>query len=210
MKYVIAKKRKQIIMIISFIIFIIFVQLFYNNQLTIIDNFIYSLIKPFICKPLTIFFRLITELGDIYGIGIILLIILYKNKQIFINELANMSFVVILNQILKRIFIRPRPDYGMLTLTGYSFPSGHSMASVAFYGYLAYLIHKSKIKHKKTYIGILILIVTLIGISRIYLGAHYATDVIAGFMISLSYLLLFIIITMEDKHEKNKRHHHNF
>lgn len=103
----------------------------------------------------------------------------------------------LLNQILKNIVQRPRPtEFRMIDESGYSFPSGHSMASAAFYGFLIYLVYK-KVKNKKlkiTIITLLSLLIILIGISRIYLGVHYTSDVLAGFFVSISYLTIYISI----------------
>ena len=90
---------------------------------------------------------------------------------------------------------RPRPSkFQIISEKGYSFPSGHSMVSMAFYGLLIYLIYKY-IKNKKLKYSLIVtlsILIFLIGISRIYLGVHYASDVIAGFCISLSYLMIYI------------------
>ena len=103
--------------------------------------------------------------------------------------------ITILNQLLKRILQRPRPtEYRIIEETGYSFPSGHSMISMAFYGYLIYLIYKyAKNKYIK-WISIVLLsiLICTIGISRIYLGVHYTSDVLGGFLISISYLIIYI------------------
>jgi len=93
------------------------------------------------------------------------------------------------------LFGRPRPtEYRIIDESGYSFPSGHSMVSMAFYGFLIYLVYK-KVENKYvkwllcTLLSILIL---LIGVSRIYLGVHYASDVIGGFCFSIVYLIVFV------------------
>ena len=107
--------------------------------------------------------------------------------------------------ILKNVVERPRPiGYRIIDETGYSFPSGHSMISMAFYGLIIYYIWKN-VKNKKIrniaciLLGILI---GLIGISRIYLGVHYASDVIGGFVISIIYLILFTTIYKNIKSTK--------
>ena len=118
-----------------------------------------------------------------------------KNKKIGVSIFSNLVIVTILNQLLKGILQRPRPtEYRIIEETGYSFPSGHSMISMAFYGYLIYLIYKYvKNKYIKWIsIVVLSLLICTIGISRIYLGVHYTSDVLGGFLISISYLVIFI------------------
>lgn len=123
-----------------------------------------------------------------------ILIIAIKNKKIKIAIALNIIIEPILNTTLKNIFARPRPmGYRLIEETGYSFPSGHSMASMAFYGLLIYLIYKNvKNKYLKwTLILVLSVLIILIGFSRIYLGVHYTSDVLGGFLISLSYLIIY-------------------
>lgn len=130
-------------------------------------------------------------------ISTIILIVLIKNKKIGISIFTNLCLATGLNLILKQILQRPRPtEYRIIDETGYSFPSGHSMISMAFYGYIIYLIYKY-VKNKYLKIGLittLSVLIILIGTSRIYLGVHYTSDVIAGFMISISYLIIYISV----------------
>ena len=100
----------------------------------------------------------------------------------------------IINKILKAIFVRPRPNVlRLIKQGGYSFPSGHAMASMTFYGFLIYLIIKSNINKniKILLTSLLTILILLIGISRIYLGVHYASDILAGYLVSIIYLILF-------------------
>ena len=125
----------------------------------------------------------------------IVLLVLIKNKKIGISIFSNLVIVTILNQLLKAILQRPRPtEYRIVEETGYSFPSGHSMVSMAFYGYLIYLIYKYVKNKYLKWISIVLLsiLVCSIGISRIYLGVHYTSDVLGGFLISMSYLVIYI------------------
>jgi membrane-associated phospholipid phosphatase len=90
----------------------------------------------------------------------------------------------IVNEILKWFFHRSRPEIvHLVKAAGYSFPSGHAMVSFVFYGMLAYLtwinIGTRKLRYLVTIT--LLLLVLAIGISRIYLGVHYPSDVLAGF-----------------------------
>lgn len=103
--------------------------------------------------------------------------------------------------ILMKIFIaRPRPDpAGALLLeTTYSFPSGHALIALSFYGFLAYVaMHKRR--HLTVRIGIFLLTVLTIagvGLSRIYLGVHWPSDVLGGYLLAL--LWLTVIATAAD------------
>lgn len=146
--------------------------------------------------------------GAIFVISLTtILFFVIKDKKIGISIIANLGIVTILNQIIKFIMQRPRPtEFRIIEETGYSFPSGHSMVSLAFYGYLIYLIYKYiNNKHlKRTLIIILSILICIIGVSRIYLGVHYTSDVLGGFLISLAYLIIYIELVNKFVLEKNK------
>ena len=123
----------------------------------------------------------------------ILLFVVFTNKKYGLLSLGNLIFIALLNQGLKLFFSRERPsDLMLINEKGFSFPSGHAMVSAAFYGVLIYLIWKTNIsKNKKIVLTIILsMLIFLIGISRIYLGVHYASDVVGGFALSLSYVII--------------------
>ena len=167
------------------------------NIINLTDKFIYNLIIILLITNMSLIMRFISNLGSaitLITLTIAFLLIL-KNKRQSKLIAINLIFVFIINRILKFIIARPRPqELSLVIEKGYSFPSGHSMISMAFYGFIIYLIYKN-IKNKKIkypliiFLGITIL---LIGISRIYLGVHYATDIIGGFIIGFIYLAFFI------------------
>lgn len=187
--------KKRIVCIISFILFLVTVILITNDN-KYFDNYIINLFK-YKSDILTNIMKIITFLGSALSIILltVLLIIVVKGKRNKILILINVIVTTLLNQLLKNAFQRGRPIDSIIEEFGYSFPSGHSMVSMAFYGFLIYLVYRSNIKYKGLIIGLLSVLIVLIGISRIYLGVHYPTDVIGGFTLSLSYLLLFIDIT---------------
>ena len=105
--------------------------------------------------------------------------------------------VTLVNQIIKHIVRRPRPNVlRLVEESGYSFPSGHSMVSMAFYGIIIYLVYKNVSNKylKWTLIILLSLLILFIGFSRIYVGVHYFTDVASGFLLGLAYLIIYINI----------------
>lgn len=151
--------------------------------------------------------KLITSFGSTMVIitGILSIFLLFKNKKYFkIFLLANL-IGVIFNNLLKIIIKRPRPTETMALTseTSYSFPSGHSMMSLIFYGLIIYfiLINVKKKWLKNLLIFILSLLIILIGISRVYLGVHYVSDVIGAWLIGGIYLFGFLKIY--NKKEKN-------
>ncbi len=106
----------------------------------------------------------------------------------------NLILVVILNQVLKLIIQRPRPEgFSLAAETGFSFPSGHSMAAMAFFGLLVWMVWRYEPDRAKRIACCLAFsfIIIMVGISRIYLGVHYASDVVAGFCVSLAWLTIY-------------------
>ena len=160
----------------------------------------YKIISTFLISDFTTpIAKFITNFGGAIFLIIltITLFILIKNKKIGLSIILNLIVITGLNQILKNILQRPRPtEYRLIEETGFSFPSGHSMVSMAFYGYLIYLIYKYVKNKDLKWISIVLLSILIcsIGISRIYLGVHYTSDVLGGFLISLSYLIVYTLI----------------
>lgn len=107
---------------------------------------------------------------------------------------VNLVCVVALNTLLKAVVQRPRPEgFRLVAESGYSFPSGHSMVAMAFFGLLIWMIWRY---HKRDAMRIVWcvffgLVIAAVGMSRIYLGVHYASDVIAGFCVSLAWLAFY-------------------
>ena len=106
----------------------------------------------------------------------------------------NLACVVALNALLKVIVQRPRPEgFRLIEETGYSFPSGHSMVAMAFFGLLIWMIwrYHRRDAMRVVWCVVFALVIVMVGVSRIYLGVHYASDVIAGFCVSLVWLAFY-------------------
>ena len=197
-KEFIVKNLKWIILFICLIGFCALAEDVFNKEIMKGDIIGYKIVSTFLISDFaTPIAKFITNFGGamFLVIATITLFIVIKNKKIGISILSNLAIVTVLNQLIKRILQRPRPtEYRIIEETGYSFPSGHSMVSMAFYGYFIYLIYKYvKNKYVKWIsISLLSLLICLIGISRIYLGVHYTSDVLGGFLISISYLIIYI------------------
>ena len=199
-KQFLKKNLRWIILFICLILFLDIAEDVLEKEIMQKDIIGYNLISKYLISDFaTPIAKIITQLGSsLFLIFLaIILFIAIKDRKIGICIWINLGVSALLNQILKHIVQRPRPtEFRIINETGYSFPSGHSMVSAAFYGFLIYLIYK-KVKNKYikwTLISTLSIIVLLIGISRIYLGVHYTSDVLAGFLISISYLIIFTSI----------------
>ena len=208
------KKKKKIEKIKNFLIknykwialFICIVSLLFLIEDVMDDDIIafdekgyYIVQKYFISDTITPFAKCITNFANMYWlIGVsIFLIFFLKNKKTGIYIYLNLILSSLVNFSLKQIIQRPRPvGHRIINENGYSLPSGHSMVSMAFYGLLIYFIYKNiKNKYIKiVLITLLSILIISIGVSRIYLGVHYTSDVIAGFLVALSYLIIFVHI----------------
>ena len=141
----------------------------------------------------------ITYFGSVYfflPIGILIFLIMIKKKSIrgiillFLSTLGSYG----LNFLLKSIFVRTRPlEYFLIEQGGYSFPSGHAMVSMAFYTTMTYLLVRGESRKKIK--GILwtinFIIIAIIGFSRIYLGVHWPTDILMGYLVG--YIFYYLI-----------------
>ena len=182
-------------MLVSFIL--IGMDILYNKIFDI-DTSVYNFAASTRSRPLTLLFKIITNLCNpfvIGGISLALLFTLRNKKQYTFALFLNLGLTALLNLSLKYIFARERPDMtqSLIYESGYSFPSGHAMFSVSFYGYLIFLLKKLDIK-KSIRIPVSIAMMFLVAcvcFSRIYLGVHYFSDIIGGVLISTVYLVIF-------------------
>lgn len=103
---------------------------------------------------------------------------------------------LILNTGLKLFFSKPRPElwHRLISETSFSFPSGHALGSIVLYGFIAYELATHYPHFVKVIYSLTVILIAAIGISRLYLGVHWPTDIIAGY--GVGFLWLMICITM--------------
>lgn len=198
----IKKNIKWIVFGIAVIIFATLAVLVTKNPGPLaLDNEVYNFISEFLIKDFfTPVVKIITKLsGTIFLITVAVLVLVFiKNKKQGLAVAVNLALAPLTNQIVKQFFRRPRPDlsFRLIEETGFSFPSGHSMTSMAFYGFFIYLVYNN-VKNKTVkwlLITLLSLVIVSVGFSRIYLGVHYTSDVLGGFAEGIAYLVLFITV----------------
>lgn len=203
------KNKRQIIKISSLgiltIFFLMLIILVLKGSIGSFDKTIYNYISVNIINgSLTPIIKVLTFLGSTMFLMTLtlVLVILIKKNNIRLGIMFNLISISVINYVIKHIINRPRPTgINLVKASGYSFPSGHSATSMVFYGFLIYLVYKY-INNKilKTFLIILLSIVILmIGLSRIYLGVHYASDVLAGFILGIIYLIIFITFIYKDE-----------
>ena len=178
------------------------------------DNRVFDMVKPYINDTNTAIMNFITFFGkheflipaNLGLIAYYLFVKKHKWYSIKIPAVAISSLLLMAG--LKNLFERPRPvDQLLEEATNYSFPSGHALMAVTFYGLLAYIaFHTIKNKTLRwTVIIALILWIHLVGLSRIYLRRHYSTDVLAGFAMGFLWLVFSLkMIRRLEKYSQRK------
>jgi len=152
---------------------------------------------------LTKYFIFVTHVGDIYGYAVVLgvftvlSIVVYKRWKYAVQIVLVLALSAISNLILKRFVDRARPGIEhMVSVETLSYPSGHAMSAMAFYGFLMYLFYRFKISVflKVPIIILLGMLILSIGISRIYLGVHFPSDIAGGYIAGFIWVIFCILI----------------
>jgi len=167
------------------------------------DITIIHFIQSFQTDWLTSIMRGISDIGSIYGYLFIVPIVAgflyfrtpYRFEGIF-SILINVGGIF--SPLFKLMVGRERPPDSIVHVlvqeTSASFPSGHALSATIFYGFLLYLLTSLPVSHKRLWVFILVSIILLIGISRVYLGVHWPTDVLGGYIIGVIWLAFGIYI----------------
>jgi len=164
-----------------------------------VTNFVISFRTP----QLTKIFQYITDAGDLYGyiiatfIAAVFFFLKFRNWKIIMQLLAVTILAALSNIALKRVINRARPDIEHLVVVeSLSYPSGHSMSAMAFYGFLIYLSFRIKMARwlRVLFCFLCVFLILGIGISRIYLGVHFPSDVLGGFTAGLIWVAFCVIL----------------
>ncbi|MCG7409743.1 phosphatase PAP2 family protein [Paenibacillus sp. ACRRX] len=160
----------------------------FNRVDTAVTDFLRQWSSPLITK-IVIFFTHFASSHIIIPLAILLALWFAFRKRLYMHAITLLIALTgsyLLNEGMKAWLQRARPEWEhWVAATGYSFPSGHAMVSTAFYGMLTYIIVRICRAEGKpsTYIWVAgVLLIVVIGLSRVYLGVHYITDVSAGFI----------------------------
>ena len=185
-------KKNILLIVMSIVLFIILAIAINADILSGFESWVYFESVEHMSDILTNILIFITNFGGPIGISLICITIFLipklRNKLGLPVSIA-VSTSFILNIILKLIFARERPDIlRLVTENSYSFPSGHAMINMALYTVLIIYAYKS-IKSKRIKYPLIIammLLVIAIGFTRIYLGVHYAGDIIGGWLLGFA------------------------
>lgn len=140
----------------------------------------------------------VTHLGDVWTVAVLAgipLLFKYSRNRLALPLMAGVFTSTLVNLLLKDLFARERPDIlRMINETTYSFPSGHAMVNTTFYLLLAYFAYKQLrlLKLRSILIGLCLLAILSISISRVYLGVHYISDILGGILFGAAIAMLFV------------------
>lgn len=169
------------------------------NYDTSITNYVISYRSP----ALTEYFKFVTNVGDVNGYLIVLgLFVVFswrvlKSWKYVLQAAIVLALATVSNMVLKRFIDRARPGIEhLVSVETLSYPSGHAMSAMAFFGFLIYLISKLNINKVLKYFLILLFafLILSIGISRIYLGVHFPSDIAGGFIAGFIWVVFCVLV----------------
>lgn len=206
------KIKKEYYLIAILLILFIALTVFVVGDKTIgLDEGVFNRLSALKTDSLTKFLYVITTLASTAGIVVLLVftMVLFLRKKAlsdFKYVVGNVALAVVLMQTLKLIIKRVRPAWKWIVQDGFSYPSGHTISAFVFYGTLILLVNKKvKGKLRKPLISLLSLMIILTGISRVYFGVHYLTDVLASVILgSIILIISNIFMNKEFNDDKNK------
>ncbi|GAB3200780.1 undecaprenyl-diphosphatase [Pontibacter aydingkolensis] len=171
-------------------------------------SMLYNIRQPWLSK----FFYVITQLGEreaVFILGaVVTAIFVYRRRFVALIAFWLVMGGLGLSVRYGKTFIsRARPaDVAYYEVVHYSFPSGHATTALALYGLLAYFLyrHYDKNRYQRLCLWLAVILILLVGFSRIYLGVHYLSDVLAGFLLGLLWMLVGVSLVEVMMYRRNK------
>lgn len=199
-----------LLIFLSFVVFIIGINLFVElteevqgENIEHFDQSVTDYVTSFRTPGLNSAFQFITDLGDFHAylimtiaVGIFFFFKL-KNKKFILQLIGVVILSFLVNLALKEFFDRARPTLEhMVVVKTLSYPSGHAMSAMSYYGFLIYLsFHIKMNKWLRTFLTLLFsVLIFLIGLSRVYLGVHFPSDVVGGFIGGLIWVAFCVVL----------------
>ncbi|HEY4553801.1 MAG TPA: phosphatase PAP2 family protein [Bacillaceae bacterium] len=184
------------------ILFFLLAANIHSGWLSAKDDAFISVIQRFESAPLTRLMLILSFLGSTASISLLtasisFFLFFFRSRRLGLYMILTVAFGAgLLNRLLKLAFKRERPSMPLIEEHGYSFPSGHAMTAAIFFGAILFCIWKINNDRKILSSSIVIcLLLTLgIGISRIYLGVHFPSDVLAGYTAGLAWVYFSILL----------------
>lgn len=204
-------RRKKLFVVVPIILFVMLAICIQAKISVPFEGWAYSEAVENMSPALTLMMKNVTHLGDsavIIVFCLVLFIVTKAKKTVALPVSMTVISSAVLNILFKHIFTRSRPDIlRLISETGYSFPSGHAMNNAALYTMLILLIWRYS---HNTFLNIILSFICvaltgLIGYSRVYLGVHYAGDVLGGWLFGFALSILVYFQwdkRLSDKHTK--------
>jgi len=188
---------RVIIMLALAVLFCVLTALVKTNTLSGFESSVYAALSQLSSPGLTTIMTSITDLGSSFSVVavVLMLLLIPATRKTYgvpaaISSIVGAGAIVVLKDLIERV--RPPQDLWLVTESGYSFPSGHALSCTVLFVIILLIVFR---KHKELNARLLILVAAiviplLVGTSRIYLGVHYAGDVLGGFIIGVLIALL--------------------
>lgn len=197
-------KKTFFYFILFFLTFVLWGQAFVWGYFTVLDQMIYRWAGIVATKPWLSFWYVVTIFGnaETLYIGTFILVVFLSLKNLrkeAVWVIVQMLLCLKMSVFFKSIFSRERPlslkiDY---LATGFSFPSGHALGSLVFYGMCFYCVGQFFPKQKRKFFFVLASLPFLIGMSRIFLGVHWASDVVAGWLLGGAFIFVNLFLARQ-------------
>lgn len=199
-----------LLIILAFLVFVIGINLFVElseevqgENIEQFDESVTDYVTSFRTPGTNSFFQFVTDLGDFYAyltftiIAGLFFFYKLKNKKFVLQLVGVVILSFLVNLALKEFFDRARPTLEhMVVVKTLSYPSGHAMSAMSYYGFLIYLIFHIKMNRwLRGFLTVLFAaLIFFIGLSRIYLGVHYPSDVVGGFIGGLIWIAFCVVL----------------